>query len=371
MINGVGDYALGVARILRAVHDIGSVFVVCNPHWTGPAEVEGFPTFALRERSASALVSVLQEIQGATNRQSTNAGATTLLLQLSPYGFDTNGAPFWLSRALRDWKAANNDRRIITMFHDLYANGPPWTRAFWVSALQRSAGKRIALLSDVVFTNIERHAAVLSRWDPSKAGMIPVQPTPSMVGEGRVPVPLRQRTPRLVVFGSRKTRETIARDCAADIQRLCVALRLEEVVEIGVPRNHQDDRLFGLKSRCMGVLSANSISEILIDSVAGVVHYPFPFLAKSSIFAAYCAHGMLPICFGPSRWGERTADGLRSGQNFVSTAEIASGLDLVRAENIAARSWSWYSGHGIEILAAAYSAHVSRRAEMSAGFDVS
>ena len=40
------------------------------------------------------------------------------------------------------------------------------------------------------------------------------------------------------------------------------------------------------------------------DSLAGFVAYPAPFLPKSTVFAAYCAHRVLPVCAWPSRGAE-------------------------------------------------------------------
>jgi hypothetical protein len=37
------------------------------------------------------------------------------------------------------------------------------------------------------------------------------------------------------------------------------------------------------------------VSRLLLDSFAGFLAYPSAFLGKSTIFAAYCAHGLLPV----------------------------------------------------------------------------
>ncbi|MHC5830485.1 MAG: glycosyltransferase family 1 protein, partial [Nostoc sp.] len=42
-IDGVGDYALNLARQLRKDFNIQTHFIVGNPTWTGAAEIEGFP----------------------------------------------------------------------------------------------------------------------------------------------------------------------------------------------------------------------------------------------------------------------------------------------------------------------------------------
>jgi hypothetical protein len=130
MLNGVGDFAFAVARALRSHCQVESRFVVCNPAWSGRPQTDGFDTLAVSRRDADQLAS---KLEGLCDRGS----APVVLLQLSPYGFDPNGAPRWLARGLEAWKARAPDRRLVTYFHEIYATGWPWQRAFWLSPLQR------------------------------------------------------------------------------------------------------------------------------------------------------------------------------------------------------------------------------------------
>jgi hypothetical protein len=41
-IDGVGDYALNLARQLRQDFSIHTHFLVCDPNWNGKTELEGF-----------------------------------------------------------------------------------------------------------------------------------------------------------------------------------------------------------------------------------------------------------------------------------------------------------------------------------------
>lgn len=233
------------------------------------------------------------------------------------------------------------------MFHELYAIGLPWTRAFWASAFQRAAVRRIVMISDVAMTNMERYAAILHRWDPSKVGMISILPVASNIGEVAEIIPLAARTRRLVLFGSGTARATTFREHSSEIHSLCSALELQEITEIGVNGDCRESEFCGVKRQYLGVLSARAISQILQDSVVGLVNYPVAFLGKSGIFAAYCAHGVLPIRLGQFPDYERSLDGLEAGRHFASTKEIYSGLTWSDAERIAVSGWSWYGEHCI------------------------
>src|ERR1051326_8959918 len=58
-ISGVGDYALWLAEELRRSHDIHTRFVIGNPDWNGPPELNGFHVFKIPPRSATALAELL------------------------------------------------------------------------------------------------------------------------------------------------------------------------------------------------------------------------------------------------------------------------------------------------------------------------
>lgn len=67
------------------------------------------------------------------------------------------------------------------------------------------------------------------------------------------------------------------------------------------------------------------MSDLLLGSAAGFLAYPPPFLPKSTIFASYCAHGMLPVC----AW---------HGGRLYWTGEGDP-------QEIASSAREWYSGH--------------------------
>src|SRR5438093_5969188 len=153
VISGVGDYAYLLARQLRAAHDIHTRFVVCDARWQGAKDFEEFSVDRIRAQQSEELEKEL----GASGMPS------TVLLHYVGYGYQKRGCPFWLVQALESWKKRDTNRRLVVMFHELYAFGPPWRSSFWTSPLQRGLTKSLALLSDHCVTNLKNSMQGLVR----------------------------------------------------------------------------------------------------------------------------------------------------------------------------------------------------------------
>ena len=118
------------------------------------------------------------------------------------------------------------------------------------------------------------------------------------------------------------------------------------------PEFDASPKLGGIPIRRMGVLAAPDLAGILSQSMFGFVqHEPFS-LAKSGVFAALCALGVVPVIAEPFS-GE--VDGLRDGVQALSpkTAGVAANGGL---EQCSVAAWTWYSGHRLHIHAAEYAA---------------
>jgi len=90
----------------------------------------------------------------------------------------------------------------------------------------------------------------------------------------------------------------------------------------------------------LGALPAPAVSALLAGSLAGFVAHRPAFLGKSTVFAAYCAHGMLLVaaCHGP--------DGLA----WAPRAEAGDAVLQARAD----AAFSWYAGHSLARQVAAF-----------------
>lgn len=334
LIDGIGDYALAHARLLRQAFGIDTLFIVADPDWQGPNNVEGFEVTHLSRRFIGDLIGVLPKTPGET-----------VVLHYGGYGYAKRGCPVWLVTALEQWRKDNNDRSLMTIFHELYATGPPWTSSFWLSPLQKNLAARLARLSDQSLTSLEANARTLTAMSDNGDGRTHHLPVFSSIGEPQSPPPLTDRRRRLVVFGTRGRRIEVYKRSTADLNRICRALGIEELLDIGQPIDA--DFLKGLEVRTSvaGLRSSEEVSELLLDSVAGVIDYPAAILGKSTIFAAYCSHRLIPIVATPVE--ASPADGLQANSHYWLTDVRTEQLNLDEGQAVADRALDWYRQHNL------------------------
>ena len=336
-IDGLGDYALNLARQLRQDFGIATHFLVGDPTWIGNPEIEGFPIRQVTERSANTLLSLLP------------SGKSTVLLHYVGYGYAQRGCPFWLVDGLQRWRTANANHHLVTMFHELYASGLPWTSAFWLSPWQRNLVARLARLSDRAITSKQLYGETLHKLSKSKHTHISAIPVFSNIGEPKNLLPLAKRQRRLVVFGGRNRRLRIYQHSLAVLSRTCKILKIKEVVDIGAATGLALSSVNGVPIMEMGKQSASVISTILANSLAGFLDYTPDFLAKSTIFAAYCAHGMLPVntCCTTLQ-----VDGIESEKHYWIPDEQATELpNIAEVQVIADNAYTWYQSHNLPVQA--------------------
>jgi hypothetical protein len=207
----------------------------------------------------------------------------------------------------------------------------------------------VATTSDSTATTLDLYAQLLKRLgtnaDPA------VLPILSSVGEPRNPAPLRDRSRRLVVFGGAGARRR-GYALGEPLRKACQALEIEEVLDIGPPVDRLPSRGPGVPIRSTGALRTEEVGALLGESMAGFLVYPSEFLPKSTIFAAYCAHGMLPIC-ASSRPQGPSADGPPYWRPTGGGASSAR-LNPDEAQVIADRALAWYQPHRAEMHAALF-----------------
>src|SRR5262249_55336746 len=127
--NGVADYALALARALRANRDAESVFLSGTPAADAMPVEDDWATVCVPKREAPRLADTLQSLSAETN-------ARAVVLHFSGYGYQKRGVPAWLVQGLQIWSRRAGRVPLLTIFHELYATGRPWQSAFWVSPLQ-------------------------------------------------------------------------------------------------------------------------------------------------------------------------------------------------------------------------------------------
>jgi hypothetical protein len=290
---GVGTYALALAGALEG-RGIATRFLAAT-------EIP---------RKAEALTAFLEE-----------EGPDAVLLHYANYGYQSRGCPVWLVDGLDRWQG-----RLVTFFHEVWASGPPWRSSFWLLPVQRRLAARLVRQSASLATSLEIYKGLLRPW----AREVEVMPVFSTVGEPAGVSPLADRARRIVVFGGDGVRR---RAWGPFLPALAAAVRTlgaEEVCDVGTPVEVPTS-IGGAPVRRRGPLSSEEVSALLLDSLAGFMSYPPDFLPKSTIFAAYCSHGVLPVC----AWSQ---DG--------PAPPYWRGSGDPQAVASAAREW--YDGHSLE-----------------------
>jgi len=350
-IDGVGDYALTVARAMRAQHGIDSLFVVADPAWQGPETVDGFHAITVEKRSPGSLVSAIERVLYVAG----STAKTPVLLHCSLYGYAQRALAFWLINGILRWKRKEPETAFLTMFHELAAWGPIWSSPFWLYRIQRGLIKTLANESNAHLTTNARYLRVLGRIADLDEKTIVRLPALSTVGELSCPPPAGVRKRQLVVFGQRPSRDAVFSKCRILVQTLCRALQIERIIEIGPPRGDREDGLLVPLQR-LGILESSDVSRVLQESLCGLLALDADYLAKSSVFAAYCAHGVLPIVAGSS---PEETDGLKANEQYWHPASTAFTITPEKCASTAQSAHLWYQGHTAAIQAGCYAAIIA------------
>lgn len=259
-----------------------------------------------------------------------------LVLHFSGYEFHPRGVPRWLVERIRTLRSRFAVLGIF--FHELYAVGPPWRSAFWLSATQRRIARELANMADVWITNREGSGQWLRRHGASRPHR--VMPVCSNVGELASCHDDRERD--LVVFGTSPVRAAAYRALGHAIFRVARARGLQ-LHDIGPPTA---DRALAKRLNDEGVivhgeLPRAEVSRRMAKAMYGAVVYKPSFVAKSGVFAAYCAHGMCPVLIA-NRYDEH--DGLTANRQY------ARGFDAIAQRShdpaaIGQAALDWYAPH--------------------------
>lgn len=280
--------------------------------------------------------------------------ADTVLLHFSGYSYASRGLCFWLPAGLACWKRRAAGRRLVTMFHELYAMGPPWRTSFWTSAPQRWIARRLVELSDAMVCGYELVAHRIRAWT---AKPVVVMPVFSNVGELDDPPPLDEREPIAVVFGGERTRSSIAAGWHSS-ELVLQRWGIRRLIEVGPGRSFLHGSCRSLDLQFVGAQPPEAVSALLRRASVGIVGCPVYRLGGSGVLAAFVAHGCLgylPRAEGP------LSDGLRLGTHVASESTPSSALPA-----IARAGRSWYGTHNrdrtVDLFRSVLDGHVCRYA---------
>ncbi len=327
-VNGVGDYAALLADALRHHAGIESIFVVPS---LSPAE-----STATRHSIARSS----EQLNAVLNKLPLEA---PVLLQYSGYGYHPQGFPLWLLAPLRE--RVRRGGRYICVFHELAASGPPWRKSFYFGPLQRWLYRKLFALASASITNSPPSLRALNAL---QGGPLHFAPSFSNVGEPlRMPTSERDLT-TAIVFGQRPQRAAVYASEPVASEAL-QKLGIRRIVDIG-PDRPGADSFCGISIERLGALPAEEISRQLSSSGAGLISYKPDYLCKSSIFAAYAAHGTVPLLLNPAGAASSFTGGLKAGEHYI---DLSTTLPEHSFEQLSGAVYRWYQDHNIAAQATA------------------
>lgn len=322
-ISGVGDYAAVLAE--QVTHLGGTLHTVV----AGKTRMQ--PTQSIENVLFTAPQSLAKVLQPAA----------TVFLHFSGYGYQQHGLCDWLVDVLQDWRSGPEQRRLVTMFHEVYASGPIWRRSYWTSGAQRRIASRIAHLSDACL--VSSHGGVQRLREIAPAIPPELLPVFSNVGEVQHPLSLQDRDPVAVVFGTVARRKAVydaLRRLGSDGYERLRALGVHKIIDIG-GGDAVGGPSFPMELARLGRLDTKDLTAVLASSRAGLLHYPDLAICKSGVLAAYLAHGMLAV--NTRRFQPHMNDPLL-GRAYM---ELTDRADTLGQEKIASYGHEWYQGHSV------------------------
>lgn len=326
---GVADYAWSLAKRLREDEQVESIFIgVQNAEGGEGHATVAFPAEVLPSPSSAALLEVIER-----HRED----AACLILHFSPYGYQKRGVALWLAEA---WKQLSSNLRIprrIVMFHEVAASSSPLQSAFWLRPLQHRVARSLLFNSDFVMTNCELNRREIQRSSRSVNANVPILPVFSNFGEPSELRSFSARERQIILFTSNLASQHGIKDIWSELQNAVVQAGAQRIVMIGksvvIPSE------FSVPVYQTGFLTMEQVSQMLAESAFGFAFVGPQLFAKSGIFAAFAAHGVIPLVPVPDAtlW-----DGLRAGEHYVRPVKMS---DLSDPEAIQRSLQCWYSGH--------------------------
>ena len=345
-LDGVGDYALTIANKLREQFGCETAFA-------------SFKTGRIDNAGGFKVVDLDRLLEDSTNKYD------HVLLHYVNYGFQKRGVPFRLLsilRALREKHAG----KFVTVFHELYASGPPWTSAFWLQPLQIDLAKSVARLSDGCIVSSDNFRRELIRMVPHAE--IELHPVPSGLGEPLLSADqIANRNPhQWAIFGGTGLAERSLRSFRQLMLRIPDSIAPQSLFVLGGAENQATRSLLvdlGIESDYRPRIAAADASEILKTcSFAWFNYFHRPdvetsVILKSSAFSSACAHAVIPVL--PHRGSAIAIDGDRLPGPFFVGPESAEIPDAEARAKTATRIYDWYqrhvaSGHLIEGIATTF-----------------
>jgi hypothetical protein len=329
-IDGVGDYALTIARKLRDKFGCETVFATFKTSGENAAGFEVWPLDGLLDNASE---------------------YDHVLLHYVNYGFQKRGIPFRLLSILNVLRRQHHGK-LVTIFHELYASGPPWTSAFWLKPLQMHLAKSVGRLSDVCIVSGDNFRSELKRMVPK--AHVELHPVPSGLEEPLLPSnQIADRDPhRWAIVGGTALVERSLRSFRQLLPRIPDSIAPRKLFVLGGVDNSATRSLLvdlAVEFEYRPRIAAADASEILKTcSFAWFNYFHRPdvetsVILKSSAFAAAYAHAVIPVF--PHRGSAISRDGDRLPGPFFVEPDRAEIPDAKARFKVAADIYAWYQRH--------------------------
>jgi hypothetical protein len=336
-LDGVGDYALNLAKAVWAEHGVMTVFAVAQE--TTVASKDGFQVISgLNERSVHSMAGECDHV----------------ILHYVNYGYQVRGIPFHLRRFARQLRRKLRGRWLTT-FHELYASGPPWKSEFWLRPLQVKIARDMVDISDACFVSNKTVENEIQAYDSAKK--IYLAPVLSNFGEPELTDFTGSSPKQWAICGGTAL---VARSLLSfqQIQHAIPAAYVPEQLQVIGGRDDRGTRALveslnngtrGLACTYHPEVSVERASELLRDCSFAWLDYfgtgkIWPgMILKSGAFAACCAHAVVPVL--SHQEGTFAVDGAAfPGPYFIAPGAVNfPPLDSLQA--IRGKIYAWYQAH--------------------------
>jgi len=286
-VDGMGDFARRLGDTLWRRNGIRSHFLVYRTPKAAFDSQEIQPNTLSYPAEASPASAYL-----AISALRSDRHFDCALLHYGPYGYSSVGEPAQFVALIEELART---MPVLVFFHETYASGMPWRRAFWTHRQQRSCIERLLKIALASFTSNAKYMRRLEKMSRTGRPLIKI-PIFSNIGEPDNLRPLAARRRQLVVFGQLVTRIRLYREQREALESICRKLRIEAVVDVGSGQSeHIPPSLAGISVQTTGWMDENALSQLMSDSIAGIIGYWPDVWEKSGVLAAYQAHALVPI----------------------------------------------------------------------------
>jgi hypothetical protein len=325
--DGVGDYALALARGLRDRHGSDSVFIAQEGH--SQPEIDSFRIFPVE--TSSGVRAVMERCDG-------------IILHYVNYGFQKRGVPITLVPFLKSLRKECGGT-LLVIFHELFASGPPWRSEFWLRPLQKKIARDLARLADARMVSSESQREQLEKL--ASGLRTEVQPVTSTWGELKLDA-MRERDPHSwIICGGTALVERSLCSFLDIVDRVPPKFAPHRLRVIGGANNPHVRALLNAPSK----LSAEYFPEIRLEAAAPLLSaaafawidyfatdkVPADVLLKSSTFLALCAYGVVTVM-------PRVSGTISIGNDILPGPFTAAHIPLDH-DDTAAAIFDWYHRH--------------------------